>query len=157
MRRIILLVAVAAVVAAGLGALASSASAAGSRATASAVVRGESAPAKPAVQPDAVTNGSTWTYYDFVNAPSVINCEILTFGVKTFSGDKGDQGTYKSSAKSTTVVFQNQKFFNSATFKGSLASGTGAYEGIITEKASKLGYGPEELFPGSNPRDVSGC
>ncbi len=139
----------------GLGVVASSAFASGGS-TSPALRGSESVPA-PGAHPNAVTSGSTWTYYDFINYPQTPNCEVLTFSTKTFTGDKGDFGKYKSSAKSTSVTYENAFFFTAMTFKGTFASGQGSYDGITTLKSNGQSFGPEELFPGNDPRSIGGC
>jgi hypothetical protein len=155
MKRIALLAALAVVLGLGVGGImVSSASAA----IGSGSVHGHSAePLTGNGRPDVVTSGSTWTFYDFSSAPTTVGCELLTFGTKTFDGDHGDQGTYKSGRTTTTVKFENGAKVRPGTFKGSYADGQDAYEGIVTETSSGLGYGPSELANGNNPRDVSGC
>lgn len=153
MKRIAVAAALTAVLGLGVGGIiVSSASAA----VGSGTVRGPGA--GPAVtdnaRPDVVTSGSTWTFYDFSSAPTTIGCELLTFGKKTFDGD---QGTYQSGRTTTTVKFENGAKVRPGTFKSSYADGQDAYEGLVTETSSGLGYGPGELAYGNNPRDVSGC
>ncbi len=155
MKRLALVAALTAVLGLGVGGIMVSSASAADRPGA---VSGHNAESlRGNAHPDVVTSGSTWTFYDFSSAPTTVDCELLTFGTKTFDGDHGDRGTYKSGRTTTTVKFENGAKVRPGTFKGTYADGQDAYEGIVTEKSSGLGYGPDELAFGNNPRYVSGC
>jgi hypothetical protein len=90
--------------------------------------------------------------------PSFVACEVLSFdsGGK-FTGNEGDTGTWKSTAKSVTVTFVNDGDFVPSTFKGSLATVGGNYVGLLKEKGSTASFGPEQLVSGNNPFSNGTC
>lgn len=56
-----------------------------------------------------ITNGDTYTYYDYdpwYASPANLSafCEVFTFSDGTFSGDKGDSGTWWGNANSADLT-----------------------------------------------------
>jgi hypothetical protein len=105
------------------------------------------------------TVGSTWTYYD-TSGSGV--CEVLTFvSHNSFTGDKGDAGTWKGAL---SLKFVNGVFFNAASFKGKYNSyvstnyfGQYTIVGVLTEKASGVPYAPEYVLAGNDPLGEGDC
>jgi hypothetical protein len=119
--------------------------------------------------PDAITAGTTYTYYEMDLGPSDLSCEVLTFDSGgTFTGDQGDVGTWTSGSSKATVKFTNGKLFYSGTFAGTYEKATNHYFNVnqyggsfkVDDKAAadnKEWYGPDALVEGSDPWKVGGC
>jgi hypothetical protein len=116
-----------------------------------------------------ITPGSTWTYYEEDNGPSpgAVICEVLTFASGTFTGDKGDAGTYTSSSKKATLDIETDPYFASGKFTGTYETadaegGFDEYGGSfkISDTRSQFNketYGPDALVARSDPYQVGGC
>jgi hypothetical protein len=123
-----------------------------------ATVRGARAPQIHRGGAPRITPGSVWTYYDFSVPPALVPCEVLTFASGgVFSSDRGDTGTWTSTATTAKIVFQNGAFLSPATFTGQWTSGTHNFTGTLKEKSNGLVIGPEGLFRTSDPLGYGTC
>jgi len=166
MKRIVIIACgLAALVGSGIGAFVLAVPASATSAVTSAGVAGARAGHAPDAGP--ISSGAKYTYYAEDGGPSVAQCEVLTFGTKTFAGDKGDQGKYKSTSSTATVTFQNGAHFYAGVFTGTYESadakdlGTTQYAGSfkLGKGTSDPGgsYGPTALVKGTDPWGVGGC
>jgi len=134
-------------------------------------VKGQNATTSVIPPPPRVTSGSTWTFYQFgsYSGPAGIDplnypppCELLTFSDNTFSGDKGDSGTWTSRGSKTTLHFDGTGNLSPGKFTGQGANNVPSYAGVevITpggENSSPGRYGPDGLVEGNDPLDAGHC
>jgi hypothetical protein len=168
MKRIVMVaVALAALVGSGVCAFVIASPASATSAAKSAGVIGAQPNALRSSAEPAVSPGNVYTYYAMDGGPSEVSCEVLTFGTKTFSGDSGDQGTYKSTSTKETVTFENNAYFYAGVFTGTFESADMRVLNVTQYGGSfKLGkgtydpggyYGPAALVQGNDPWDVGHC
>ena len=113
-----------------------------------------------------ISTGATYTYYEEDGGNGASLCEVLTFGKKTFTGDGGDAGKFKSTSKAVTVTFQKSGILIPGVFTGTFESADAAANGISQYGGSfKLAsglyahktYGPDALVEGNDPWGVGFC
>ena len=110
-----------------------------------------------------ITAGSGWTYYDhdpFAAAVSNLFCELITFNSGgTFTGDKGDLGTFSGNVRFTTVTgtgpLARLNIFGPLLFKGKFVPIDSGFFGELT--SGGIPMETAVLLPGDDPLGEGPC